>query len=124
MDQWELAAEAFYQAVLKRPDFADAWAYLGEARQHTSLPGLASSDGQRQESDGFSELQTALQLDPGSVAAHTLLAFYWIRQSRFDQALESLGKAVALAPDNPILTSALGEIQASSGDLDGAYDFF
>ncbi len=31
LNDWELAVEAFHQACIQRPDYAEAWAYLGEA---------------------------------------------------------------------------------------------
>ena len=37
--EWELAAEAFRNATALRADYADAWAFLGEARQQINLLG-------------------------------------------------------------------------------------
>jgi len=34
INEWELSVEAFRQATLTRPDYAEAWAFLGEALQH------------------------------------------------------------------------------------------
>ncbi|MCK5313815.1 MAG: tetratricopeptide repeat protein, partial [Anaerolineales bacterium] len=32
--EWELAVEAFHQSTQDHPNYAEAWAFLGEARQH------------------------------------------------------------------------------------------
>jgi tetratricopeptide (TPR) repeat protein len=115
LGEWSLAGRAFQQAVLLRPDYAEAWAYLGEARQHADqgtlfLPVADSSD-------GLDELRKALELDPNSLAAHTLLALYYTRRGSFELALETLRKAIALDPGNLSLQAQLASLLAASGDL-------
>jgi tetratricopeptide (TPR) repeat protein len=120
LDRWRLAAEAFHQATLTRPDYAEAWAYWGESLQHLDGAKDAISPAPPAKSDGLAELQKAVSLDPKSLAAQTFLSLYWIRQGRYDRALESIRLALQLAPDNPILVAELAAVQAASGDLDGA----
>lgn len=122
LNEWNLAIEAFHQAVQMRPDYAEAWAYLGEARQHYGVGAVQLAS--RSTSDGLQELETALQLDPNSLAAHTFLALYWTRQSRYDQAKETIQKAAALDPENPALLVQLASIQAASGELYNAYETY
>jgi tetratricopeptide (TPR) repeat protein len=122
LGEWSLAGQAFQQAVLLRPDYAEAWAYLGEALQHADqgtlvLPVVNSSDGQ-------DELLKALELDPDSLAAHTLLALYYARRGSFDLALENLRKAIALDPENLSLQVQLASLLAASGDLYQAKDSY
>ncbi len=112
LEQWELAAEAFRQAALLRPGYAEAWAFLGQARQH-----LGDADALRLAQD---DLERAFQLDPNSVAASTMLALYWQSQERFDLALEYLLQAARLDPRNPILQVQVGSTRAILGDLPGA----
>jgi tetratricopeptide (TPR) repeat protein len=115
LDEWSLAGQAFQHAVLLRPDYAEAWAYLGEARQHASQGTLilnAVDTG-----DGLAELRKALELDPDSLAAHTFLALYYTRRGGFDLALEALRKAIALDPGNLSLQVQLANLLAASGDL-------
>jgi tetratricopeptide (TPR) repeat protein len=110
--EWELALEAFRQTTVARPDFADAWAFLGEARQHVEdfslnpVPPL--------------ELEKALSLEPASLSANTLMALFYQRHARFDQAVEYLHKVTELYPQNPALQVELGEALALSGDLEAA----
>jgi tetratricopeptide (TPR) repeat protein len=110
IDEWRLAVEAFRQATVVRPDFADAWAFWGEARQHVEdfslnpVPPL--------------ELEKALSLEPASLSANTLMALFYQRHARFDQAVEYLRKVTKLYPENPALQVELGEALALSGDLE------
>ena len=110
--EWDLAGEAFRQATLLRPDFTDAWAFWGEAKQHLR--------------EGFLgqpfpiELDKALSLEPESLSANTLAALYWRRQGRFDKALIYIRTAVDAYPQNPALQVELGETLALEGDLEAA----
>lgn len=119
LGEWELAEEAFREATLVRPEFAEAWAYLGESRQHLSVQGELSEEG-----DGLAEIRKALELDPGSLAAHTFLALYWTRRAQYDLALESIRSAISLDPKSPVLYSELGRILAQSGNLYGAFSAY
>ena len=112
LDEWNLANEAFRQAILIRPEYAEAWAFLGEARQH--LP-----DGVG-DSDGLPELSRALELDPKSLSAHLFLALYWQRQDRLDLAQDYLEAVSEFYPDQPELQVELGRTLALQGDLESA----
>jgi tetratricopeptide (TPR) repeat protein len=113
LDEWELAAEAFRRASIARPDYSDAWAFLGEACQHASL--VIENDQQC-----LSNLEEALRLDPGSISANTFLALYWQRHERPDLALEYLQMAASLDPSNPAFLAEIGGILSEMGDLPGA----
>jgi tetratricopeptide (TPR) repeat protein len=115
LGEWELAVEAFHAATLVRPDYAEAWAYLGEARQH-----FTAKDSSTPAQDGLPDLQKALALDPKSLAANIFLALYWERLGRYDQALAVLQNAIQIDPRNPILQAELGNTQALLGDLSSA----
>jgi tetratricopeptide (TPR) repeat protein len=122
LGEWSLAAQAFHQATALRPDYAEAWAYLGEARQHPAQGTLllnAAASG-----DGLAELRKALELDPGSLAAHTFLTLYYARRGSFDLALDALHQAIALDPGNLALQVQLAGLQAASGDLYQAKDTY
>jgi tetratricopeptide (TPR) repeat protein len=112
MNEWELAAEAFRRATQTHPDYAEAWAYMGEARQQ--LPEAQATG------DGLAELEHALQLDPESLSAHLFLSLYWQRQGQLDQALDYLDKAATLYPDHPALQTEIGHVLALQGDLEAA----
>ncbi|MBC8506575.1 MAG: tetratricopeptide repeat protein [Anaerolineales bacterium] len=113
-NQWRYAAHAFQQATELRPDYAEAWAYLGEAYQQldNSSPEI-----------GLAELEWALILDPNSLAANTFMALYWQRAGDHQQSQVYLQKAADLDPYNATLLIHLGEMWAQSGDLVTAQRF-
>lgn len=104
LDYWELASRAFEQAVRLNPEYAEAWAFLGQAHLQRGAEALPA-------------LQTALQLDPLSVAANSSLALYWRRQGQPEQALPYLQTALEQQPDNLLLHFDLGSLYAETGDL-------
>ncbi|MBI4927724.1 MAG: tetratricopeptide repeat protein, partial [Anaerolineae bacterium] len=110
-NEWELAAEAFHQSILSRPDYGEAWAYLSEARQHIGQ-------------DGSADLERALALAPDSLAVMTLASLYWQRQGDYDQAIAYLNAAVAVDPGNPVLQVELGRTFAEKGDLAAAQGYY
>jgi tetratricopeptide (TPR) repeat protein len=124
LDHWRLAAEAFHQATLARPDYAEAWAYWGESLQHLDGAAEAAGSSSVAKSNGLAELQKAVTLDPKSLAAQTFLSLFWIRQGHYDQALKTIHLALELAPDNPVLVAELATVLAASGDLDQAYQTY
>lgn len=104
---WALAAQAFQNAVEVNPAYAEAWAFLGEARQQLHQ-------------DGSIELQRAVELNPKSVFVQALNSLYWERQGKPEQALASLQYAQDLEPDNPVWKVETARILADTGDLAGA----
>lgn len=125
MEQWQLAAEAFRQASRLRPDYAEAWAYLGEAVQHPpkrdSLPKKLEADQTSSQEDGYTYLQKALSLEPRSLAANMFMALYWKRQERVDLALQSMQAASQIDPTNPTTLVEMGSLLALQGDLQAAH---
>lgn len=117
LEEWFYAAQTFRQATIQRPDYAEAWAYLGEALQH--LPAENPS-----QATGLPELQKALELESASLSANTLLSLFWQRQGRYDLALEAIQAAIDSAPDNPVLQVEMGSTLALQGDLAGAYQAY
>jgi tetratricopeptide (TPR) repeat protein len=115
--EWELAAEAFRRATMARPDWAEAWAFLGEAQQRLD-PGVHTDN------LALQYLEKALSLQPASIAANVFMALYWQRHSHQDTALEYMHKAAAAEPDNPVLQAEIGHFLAELGDLPAALQFY
>ena len=116
LDEWQLAHLAFQQALAARPDYAEAWAFLGEASQHLDLPG--------QELSPLEMLEKALELDPDSIAANSTLGLYWRRQGEHGLALNYYQHAAELEPGNPILQVDLGNSLAYTGAYEPALAAF
>ncbi|GAB4578519.1 MAG: hypothetical protein Fur0022_12540 [Anaerolineales bacterium] len=111
LGEWGFAKEAFIQAVTANPNYAEAWAFLGEAK------------GQLGE-DGLAELDMALNLNPGSLTANTFYALYQKRQGNFELALVYLHAADTLEPDNPSLQVEIGSTLSEMGDFNRALAHF
>jgi tetratricopeptide (TPR) repeat protein len=123
--EWDLAAEAFHRATQARPGWAEAWAFLGEARQRlpSGAQGRAQAPAQADQ-DALQALEKALALDPTSLAANVFMALYWQRHQRLDTALSYLQGAAAADPQNPALQAEIGNFLAEAGDLPKAESFY
>lgn len=120
LNQWEHAARAFEEATQIRPDYEEAWAFLGESKQHLK-------DGevhQEYAKIGSMEIERALEINPQSIAANTLMALYWQRQNRYDLALVYLHNAENIEPDNPTLQAEIGRTLAILSDLNKAQLYY
>jgi Tfp pilus assembly protein PilF len=109
--EWDAAREAFLNAVDANPDYAEAWAYLGEAMQQTGQDGLPS-------------LLRAQRLDANSLSVRLFLALYWQRQGEYARADLNLRVAAKLYPQNPLIQIQLGENAVLAGDSPGALAYF
>lgn len=116
INEWQLASLAFQQALSARPDYAEAWAFLGEASQH-----LAGSE---PELNPLDLLGKALALDPNSLSANSLLGLYWRRQGDHELALKYYQKAAEMNPNNPILQVDLANALAYTGAYETAQATF
>jgi tetratricopeptide (TPR) repeat protein len=106
VEEWELARVAFESAIETNQKNAEAWAWLGEANQQTSLP-----DG------GSAEFEQALKLDPNSPTVRGLRGLYFQRTGNHRQALKEFQSASALEPENPTWLVSVGESYSKNGDL-------
>ena len=104
VEEWALASKAFERAVNLDGANAEAWAWLGEARQHLGQ-------------DGSKELDKALSLDPGDSIVHALRGLYWKRQEDYSNALAEYQWAAQIEPKNPAWQVSIGEAYTLYGDL-------
>jgi tetratricopeptide (TPR) repeat protein len=119
MEEWAYAAEAFQHAVEIDPQYADAWAFLGEAKQQITIEEAGKSS-----KAGLDELERAVQLDSESILANTFMSLYWERQQDYAQAQHYLEIAIVNSPDDPFLYAELGNIISKAGDLPAAQSAF
>jgi tetratricopeptide (TPR) repeat protein len=106
VDEWQLAQGAFEAAVRADEKNADAWAWLGEAKQQTGAP-----------EGGSAELERALMLNPNLPTVRGLRGLYFQRAGNFRQALAEFQAAAELEPANPAWFVSTGESYAGLGDL-------
>ena len=108
---WDLAAEAFRNAIAVRADYGEAWAWLGEAKQ-------------QQGQDGSIEIERALAFNPNSAMLQSLYGLYLQRQKQPERALAAFQKAATLEPENPGWQMALGGAYEQAGDLVAALEHY
>ena len=104
VEEWGLAESAFEKAVSADGKNAEAWAWLGEARQHNSQ-------------DGSDDLNQALSLNSHDAIVHALRGLYWKRQGNNAQALAEYLQAAQIEPDNPAWQASIGDAYVQTGDL-------
>ena len=107
IEEWDLAVIALSRATELNPEYADAWAYLGEALQQIGQ-------------EGSDQLERALTIDPNSLAANILMGLYWQREERYDLALIYLHTAAQLDDQNPALQAEIGNTLGLLGNLTAA----
>ena len=115
MGEWVLAAEAFRRASALDPEYAEAWAFLGEAQQQIAKKDIGSIP-----DVGLTELEMALELDANSILGNTFMGLYWERQGDYSQAQHYVEQAITLNSSDPYLYSELGNILSKAGDLPAA----
>jgi tetratricopeptide (TPR) repeat protein len=111
LGDWDLAAEAFRNAIAVRADYAEAWAWLSEAKQ-------------QQDQVGSIDIERALAYNPDSAMVQSLYGLYLQRQKQPKKALAAFQKAAALEPENPGWQMALGEAYEQTGDLVAALEHY
>lgn len=104
VQDWELAQTAFEAAIELDEGNAEAWAWLGEAKQQTGQGGRV-------------ELDHALSLNRESTNVRALRALYWSRQGRYEQMLAEYLIAAGIEPENPRWRAGIGDAYAGIGDL-------
>ena len=112
VQEWELALVAFEEATRLEEKNADAWAWLGEARQQTGQAGAER------------DIEAAMSLNPNSSTVRGLRGLYFQRTNNFRQALEEFQFAARLEPDNPTWRVSIGEAHSKLGDLILALDAY
>ncbi|MGB9591846.1 MAG: hypothetical protein ACPL1K_04950, partial [Candidatus Kryptoniota bacterium] len=116
--EWILAEAAFAKAVSLRPDYAEAWAYLGLAKMHTvkkgdSFPNQTKPEGLLKgsriditmedrdkplERGGLAEIRHALWINPQSQVALAFETQYWLERGYPQQALRAARQAIRIYP--------------------------
>ncbi len=104
LGQWDVAEQAFNAAVTLAPDYAEAWAFLGESRQQLGR-------------NGWNELLRAKSIDPQSDIVLSALTLYWNRQNKPRVALSYLRILAANHPTEGAWQVEIGNTLAQAGDL-------
>ena len=105
VQEWDLSIAAFEKAISLDEKNAEAWAWLGEAKQQTGGGG------------GSAELDRAVALDHTSVVVRALRGLYWNRQGKYPQMLAEYLLAAEYEPTNPAWQAEIGNAYMRRGDL-------
>jgi len=89
-----MAAEYFREAIAIDPEYALAWAGLGSLL----MPKFISTGEPAVLEEGVHALQRALQLDPALGEPHVFLAYMYVHQRRFDEAIDEARASLARDP--------------------------
>jgi tetratricopeptide (TPR) repeat protein len=111
VQEWDLAYFAFEQAISADEKNAEAWAWLGEAKQQLGQ-------------DGSEEIGKALNLNPSSSIIHALSGLRWMRQENFRKALDQYKLAIQSEPENPAWYASAGDAYTKLGDLYAALEMY
>lgn len=111
VQEWQLALTAFEQATQLDEENAEAWAWLGEAKQQTGQ-------------DGSADLYRAFELDNSSINVLTLRALFWSRSGNFEAMLADYQLAAEIEPRNPRWQAGVGEAHAKLGNLVSALEAY
>ena len=104
VQEWELARLAFESAIKADPENAEAWAWLGEAKQQAG-------------EDGSADLEYAYEIKPNSPTVRGLRGLYFQRTGNFRSALTEFQTAALLDDQNPAWQVSIGENYSKTGDL-------
>jgi len=107
VQEWDLSLAAFNKAIELDEENAEAWAWLGEAKQQLGQ-------------DGSVELDRALTLDHTSVIVRALRGLYWNRLEKYEQMRAEYALAAEFEPTNPTWQASLGDAYLKLGDLASA----
>ncbi|MFT3892462.1 MAG: tetratricopeptide repeat protein [Anaerolineales bacterium] len=105
VNEWQLALAAFQSAVQVDEKNAEAWAWLGEAKQQTGGK------------DALTYLDRALTINPNSPTVRSLRGLYFQRVGNYRDALTESQAAARLDIKNPAMFVSLGNAYAMTGDL-------
>jgi tetratricopeptide (TPR) repeat protein len=107
VQEWDLSLAAFEKAIELDEENAEAWAWLGEAKQQLGQ-------------DGSVELDRALTLDHLSVIVRALRGLHWNRLEKYEQMRAEYALAAEYEPTNPAWQASLGDAYFKLGDLASA----
>jgi adenylate cyclase len=113
----------FQRAIELDPNYAPAYVGLGRVELNGVLQGwTADPQGalQRVETLG----RKAIEIDPASAGAHTLLGSAYVRFGDYDRALDEMQRAVKLNNSDPSAYAGLAGALLWSGDVDAAVKAF
>jgi Tfp pilus assembly protein PilF len=109
IEEWHLAQIALERAVEINPEYAEAWAYLGEALQQNGEDGALEA------------LQISRTLKPDGFAVNLFLSLYYRRTGKALTAVQYLETAIESDPNNKDLQAELAQTLVEAGGVPRAF---
>ncbi|MEN6483178.1 MAG: tetratricopeptide repeat protein [Anaerolineaceae bacterium] len=108
---WDLAEVAFRNAIDISPDYAEAWALLGNALNRQNKP-------------GYDALQTAERLSPNSAIVMVMQARYYHSIKDDQNAKKYLDRLLLSEPEEPAWQIEYGALLLDEGNLEKAAEYY
>jgi len=105
--EWMFSVRSLQNAIAIQPDYADAYATLGLARDRIGENGIV-------------ELLKAVELAPEEVIPHLYLGMHWQLKNEFDMAFNEFERASELDPTNPAVAAQIGAVYEAKGEINTA----
>lgn len=122
-ETYEGVRDCLEEAVVRDPDYAEAWAMLALLRYHAARFTVDSEDREMGYALAVEAGQAALALDPDNVQALKALSFVAHYTGRDDEAQELAGEALAASPNDPEALMQLGWLLSARGNLEAGIPF-
>jgi predicted Zn-dependent protease len=111
INEWNYAVAAYAYATRLDPDYAEGWAYYGNALTNVGK-------------NGYFALDKAFSLSPQSKIVRAFLASFWRSQNDIDKSMEIYQLLADEEPDQPVWQQELGNTYVSAGNLENALKAF
>jgi tetratricopeptide (TPR) repeat protein len=111
LDEWEYAVQVFSKVVELDPNYAEGWAFYGNALMNTG-------------ENGFFALDKAINLSPSSKISKAYLAAYWRDQNDLAKSIELYYDLINEEGDEPVWYQELGNTYILNGDTEKALAAF
>jgi len=118
----KLAQQAFNQVIEMDPDFAGGFA--GSAYTRAFMVFFGHSQVPHADRQAAVELATrAREIDPSFGLTFSALAFIYMSERKFEQALKMSAQAIRIQPNDPYITVYHGFIAAANSDFEGGIEY-
>lgn len=111
LGEWEYAVQAFSKVVELDPNYAEGWAFYGNALMNTG-------------ENGFFALEKAINLSPTSKISKAYLAAYWRDQNDLAKSIDLYNDLINEEGNQPVWYQELGKTYILSGDTEKALAAF
>lgn len=111
LGEWEYAVQAFSKVVELDPNYAEGWAFYGNALMNTG-------------ENGFFALDKAINLSPTSKISKAYLASYWRDQNDLAKSIDLYKDLIHEEENQPVWYHELGKTYILNGDTEKALTAF